>query len=125
MSVEELVFVVSTRHFAASLAFYRDLLGLDLVEEWTEYGHGAVLSAGARARVELIEIEDLSDEPLPNRAPFLGLQVTDVDEFNRRALAAGATFASPLRDRPWGGRGFVLRDPNGIGVNVYSAYDKG
>lgn len=125
MSVEELVFVVSTARFEASLAFYRDVLGLEVVEEWTDYGHGAVLSAGGPARVELIELEDLPDEPLPKRAPFLGLQVVEVDEIHRRALAAGSTIASPLKDRPWGGRGFALLDPNGIGVNVYTAYDRG
>jgi catechol 2,3-dioxygenase-like lactoylglutathione lyase family enzyme len=125
LSIEELVFVVTTRRFDASLAFYRDVLGLTLVEEWAEHGHGAVLAAADQARVELIELEELGDEPLPERAPFLGLQVADVDEVHRRAVAARSTIAAPLKERPWGGRGFALRDPNGIGVNVYTAYDAG
>ena len=125
VNVEELVFVVSTSHFDASLAFYRDLIGLELVEEWTEFGHGAVLSAGGAARVELIELAEAADEALPRHAPFLGLKVTDVDGVHERAVGAGATILSALQERPWGGRGFAVRDPNGVGVNVYTAYETG
>jgi catechol 2,3-dioxygenase-like lactoylglutathione lyase family enzyme len=124
VSVDELVFVVSTGHYDASLAFYRDVLGLDLVEEWTEFGHGAVLSAGGAARVELIELE-VPDDPLPRHAPFLGLKVTEVHVIHERAIAANAPILSPLQERPWGGRGFAVQDPNGIGVNVYTAYERG
>ena len=124
VSVEELVFVVSTGHFAESLAFYRDLVGLELVEEWSEFGHGAVLSAGGSARVEIIEL-DVPDDALPRHAPFLGLKVDDVDAIHERAVSAGAPILSPLQERPWGGRGFAVQDPNGIGVNVYTAYVDG
>ena len=61
MTVEQFVFVVQTSRYDASLAFYRVLLGLDLVEEWTDFGHGAVLGAGDVARVELIELESAAD----------------------------------------------------------------
>jgi catechol 2,3-dioxygenase-like lactoylglutathione lyase family enzyme len=124
VSVDELVFVVSTAHYDASLEFYRDVIGLELVEEWTEFGHGAVLSAGGAARVELIELE-VPDDPLPRHAPFLGLKVTDVDPIHERAVAANAPILSALQERPWGGRGFAVQDPNGIGVNVYTAYERG
>ena len=48
--------------------------------------------------------------------------MTNVDEIHARVVEAGATIASPLQERAWGGRGFAVHDPNGIGVNVYSAY---
>jgi catechol 2,3-dioxygenase-like lactoylglutathione lyase family enzyme len=124
VTVEELAFVVSTGHFDESLAFYRDLIGLELVEEWSEYGHGAVLSAGGVARVELIDL-DLPDAELPRHAPFLGLKVSDVEMIHERVVAAGAPILSALEQRPWGGRGFAVEDPNGIGVNVYTAYESG
>jgi catechol 2,3-dioxygenase-like lactoylglutathione lyase family enzyme len=124
MSVEAFVFVVTTARFDESLRFYRDLLGLELVEEWAEYGHGAVLSGGGQARVELIEL-DVPNEALPGHAPFLGLQVDDVEDRHGRLLAAGANVVSPLADRAWGGRGFGVLDPNGVSINVYSAYDRG
>ena len=116
------MFVVRTSRFAESLAFYADVLGLDLVEEWTDFGHGAVLAAGGIARIEIIELDGATDAA-PDAGAFLGLQVTNVDELHERAVGHGSTIASDLQERPWGGRGFALRDPNGIGVNVYSAYD--
>jgi catechol 2,3-dioxygenase-like lactoylglutathione lyase family enzyme len=64
--VEQLVVVITTAAFDASLAFYRDVIGLEVVEEWTDAGHGATLSAGGPARVELI---DLPDAPPTTRRP--------------------------------------------------------
>jgi catechol 2,3-dioxygenase-like lactoylglutathione lyase family enzyme len=124
MAVEAFVFVVTTARFDESVRFYRDLLGMELLEEWTEFGHGAVLTGGGHARVELIEL-DVPDGALPRHAPFLGLQVDDVQDRHDRLLAAGAKVVSPLADRAWGGRGFGVLDPNGVSINVYSAYDGG
>ena len=119
--VEELVVVITTRRFADSLAFFRDTLLLELVEEWTEQGHGAILSAGGRARIELIDVPDA--HPVADGDPtFIGLQVADIDPIHERARAAGHEVIREPADRPWGGRGFVVRDPNGIAVNVYTAY---
>lgn len=123
MSVEALVFVVRTHRYAESLAFYREVMGLGLIEEWTDFGHGAVLSAGDVARVELID-DPSTDDSGAEAGAFLGLQVTNVDEVHARAIAAGTNIVAALQDRPWGGRGFAVRDPNGIGVNVYTSYDQ-
>ena len=121
-AVEQFVFVITTRRFGESLGFYRDLIGLELVEEWAEHGHGAVLSGGHHARVELVEL-DVPEEPPPRHAPMLGLQVADVPAIHARLLASGWPIASPLVERAWGGVGFGVLDPNGVAVNVYSAYE--
>ena len=119
--VDEFVVVIKTALFEASAAFYRDVLRLALVEEWTEHGHGAVFSAGGTARVELI---DLAGEELgePSDRTFVGLKVATVDPIYERAVALGCEIVAELSERPWGGRGFVVRDPNGVAFNVYTAY---
>jgi len=119
--IEQLVVVVKSRSFSDAFAFYRDVLGLDLVEEWTDAGHGAVFSAGGPARVELIDLPEGTESP-PSDAMFIGLQVADIDPIHRRAAVAGHEIVREPADRPWGGRGFVVRDPNGIAINVYTAY---
>ena len=121
--VEQFVFVITSRSFAASSAFYAEVIGLELVEEWTEQGHGAVFSAGGPARVEII---DVPDDPTvaASDATFIGLQVADIDPVHARAMAGGHEIVREPAERPWGGRGFVVRDPNGVAINVYTAYDE-
>lgn len=60
LRIDQLVVVIATAAFEGSLAFYRDVIGMELIET----------------------------------------------------------------DRPWGGRGFVVRDPNGVAVNIYTSYDR-
>jgi uncharacterized glyoxalase superfamily protein PhnB len=58
----------------------------------------------------------------PAAGVFLGLQVHDVDDVHERLMAVGADVRSPPAEKPWGGRGFVVFDPNGVAVNIYTEY---
>jgi catechol 2,3-dioxygenase-like lactoylglutathione lyase family enzyme len=111
---------VPTSDLAASIGFYRDALGLELMEEWTEMGRGAILRASTAAEVELIEVNDLADPPEPRTA--IGLQVDDreVDLIYDRLEQAGARLKAPPRVRAWGMRGFGVFDPSGVPVNIYA-----
>ena len=120
--VDQFVVVITTVAFDASLAFYRDVIGLEVVEEWTDAGHGAVLSAGGPARVELIDLPDAAR--VDTDSLFIGLQVAGIDDLYERAMAAGHEIVREPADRPWGGRGFVVREPNGVALNIYTAYDR-
>jgi catechol 2,3-dioxygenase-like lactoylglutathione lyase family enzyme len=120
-AVEQLVVVITSAAFDASLAFYRDVIGLEIVEEWTDAGHGAIFSAGGPARVELIDLPERA-LPVDTESLFIGLQVPAIDGLYDRAKAAGHEIVREPADRPWGGRGFVVRDPNGVAINIYTAY---
>ena len=111
------VFVVPTSRLSESLAFYRDGLGLELLEEWSDMGRGALLATSAGGQVELVEQADVVEVPEPRVA--LGLQVTGVDRIYERLTALGARTKAPPRVRPWGMYGFGALDPNGVPVNVY------
>jgi uncharacterized glyoxalase superfamily protein PhnB len=85
-------------------------------------GHGAVLSAGGPARVELI---DLPERPrVDTESLFIGLKVQSIEPLYERAVAGQHEIIREPADRPWGGRGFVVRDPNGVAVNIYTAYER-
>jgi catechol 2,3-dioxygenase-like lactoylglutathione lyase family enzyme len=120
-NIQEFVVVITTAAFDPTLAFYRDVIGMGLVEEWTQAGHGAVLSAGGPARVELIDLPDRAR--VETESLFIGLLVSDIDGVYERAIAGGHEIVRQPADRPWGGRGFVVRDPSGVAVNIYTAYD--
>ena len=119
--IDEFVLVIKTGVLDATLAFYRDVIGMQLIEEWTQAGHGAVLSAGGPARIELI---DLPEHPrVETESLFIGLQVDAIDGIYHRARDGGYEIIREPAERPWGGRGFVVRDPNGVALNIYTAYD--
>ena len=111
------VFVVPTTKLEESLRFYRDGLGLELLEEWSDMGRGALLAASGDAQVELIEMADVPVTPEPRVA--LGLQITGVDGVYARLISAGAEVKAPPRERSWGMYGFGALDPNGVPINVY------
>jgi catechol 2,3-dioxygenase-like lactoylglutathione lyase family enzyme len=113
------VFVVPTDNLGASLAFYRDGLGLQVVDEWEQLGRGALLRVGAETDLELIELDGVERPAEPRMG--IGLEVDDdlVDEIYDRLVARGHTVKGPPRLRPWGKRGFGALGPNGEPVNVY------
>ncbi|MCU5781027.1 Glyoxalase/bleomycin resistance protein/dioxygenase [Alcanivorax balearicus MACL04] len=49
---------------------------------------------------------------------WVAVDVDDVDAQYQRFRDAGVDIEVPLRDEPWGDRHFVVRDPNGIPVDV-------
>jgi PhnB protein len=54
-----------------------------------------------------------SKEDWPDTPALLRLYVKDIDEVLDKALRAGATLVTELRDFPWGDRGGRIRDPLG------------
>jgi catechol 2,3-dioxygenase-like lactoylglutathione lyase family enzyme len=116
---QHVVFVVPTGDLRTSLRFYRDALGLRLVEEWSDMGSGALLRIATNAEVELIEVVDLAAVTEPRMG--IGLEVDDeaVDTVYERIVALGFVVKAPPRVRPWGKRGFGAIAPEGTPVNVY------
>jgi catechol 2,3-dioxygenase-like lactoylglutathione lyase family enzyme len=113
------VFVLPTEDLAAVLPFYRDGLGLEMLEEWTELGRGALLRVSDQTELELIELEGV-ERPLEPRMA-IGLELDDalVDEVYDRLIRLGFRVKGPPELRPWGKRGFGALDPDGVPVNVY------
>ncbi|QIM52600.1 VOC family protein [Hydrogenophaga crocea] len=112
---------IVTEHVNASRDFYTRLFGADVVYE----GEGAwfvLLRLGER---ELAFMRPGLDTQAPifqgaygGQGMWLALDVDDAEAEHRRLVALGAPVVLPLRDEPWGDRHFVLRDPNGIGVDI-------
>ena len=49
---------------------------------------------------------------------WITVDVEDVDAEYKRLTDMGVALELTLRDEPWGDRHFVVRDPNGIGVDI-------
>ena len=57
--------MVPTIRLAESIRFYRDAIGLRLIDEWSDMGRGAVFEAAETAHVELVEIAAVPDVDEP------------------------------------------------------------
>ncbi|MHB1328923.1 MAG: VOC family protein [Gemmatimonadales bacterium] len=54
----------------------------------------------------------------PGRGMWITIDVDDVDAQHVRLVSLGIPIEVPIRTEEWGERHFVIRDPNGIGVDI-------
>jgi len=109
---------LTTPRFEETRDWYRDLFGLQLLEQWDEPGdRGCILGLGTGVNEALLEIYEGGAD-----ADFSGLslqfRVPDIDQF---PVPDEARYAcrGPV-DRPWGSRYLILTDPNGVSVVLFS-----
>lgn len=118
--------ILAVSDFAASLAFYRDRLGLEVAAVYDEPPYATLVSAGAR--ISLAEqghpSEDRPGVALaapadPSRANVvLVLEVQDALAVHAQLRAEGVrTLAAPFSP-PWGGCRFFCVDPDGYLVEI-------
>ena len=98
--------------------WYRDLFGLELLEEWDEPGdRGCILGVPGEPRQALIELCHCE-----TGHDFAGVSLQfRVDDLDAFVVPDDQRFASRgPEERPWGSRYLILTDPNGVSVVVFS-----
>ena len=102
--------VLAVKDLAASVAFYRDVLGLSVDFEVPGW---AFLSRG-RFQVMLGECADaMRAEETGDHSYFAYVAVEGIDELHREISARNVTFVQALSDKPWGMREFGVKTPDG------------
>ncbi len=108
----------------ASVRFYTQTLGFELLRADPPGDDGrsdfAVVARGG-AMIMLADERMLrgSGEPIGEprgRGIDVRIMAGDVDALYASLQQAGANIVAPLRDRPYGLRDFVVRDPDGFGL---------
>jgi lactoylglutathione lyase len=127
--VRELRVAVTADDYDEALRFYRDALGLPVVESWeNEGGSGAILDAGratlevlSRSQVEYVdEVEAGGQSSGPVR---FALEVDDSVEAAERLEAAGAERLGGPVVTPWQHRNVRLRAPDGMQLTLFTVLD--
>jgi catechol 2,3-dioxygenase-like lactoylglutathione lyase family enzyme len=93
--------------------FYENLLGFKVA---MDMGWIVTLASPENETAQISLSEGLP--PPQEDHPVLTIEVADVDEMNRRALAGQHEIAMTLRDEEWGVRRFFIRDPDGRVINI-------
>jgi len=110
--------ILYVRDLAASIAFYRDVLGLPF--KFEDAGYAEFATHGTRfALYELRRAEWLTGRTAaPGPAAEVVFLVDDVDAHARRLAAGGVSIISGPADRPWGHRTVHLQDPDAFIVEL-------
>jgi lactoylglutathione lyase len=127
--VHELRVAVTVEDYPEALRFYRDALGLPVVDEWEgPDGSGAVLAAG-RATLELLskpqaELVDRIEVGERVAGPVrLALEVEDSAATAETLAGAGAELIGGPIVTPWSHRNVRLRAPDGMQLTLFSVLD--
>jgi catechol 2,3-dioxygenase-like lactoylglutathione lyase family enzyme len=104
-------YVIAVHDLARSAAYYRDVLGFDVL--WPDVP-GWRLFVRDECRIMAGECPDAPPAgDLGDHSYFAYLQVDAIDDFYAAVTSRGAVVVKPLRDEPWGMREFGLRTVDG------------
>jgi lactoylglutathione lyase len=124
--IREVRIALTVESFEEAVRFYRDGLGLAVVEQWqTADGRGIILALGPHTTLELFDVDQASlvDQLEVGRrvsgAVRLALQVPDVAAEVSALEQAGATVLSHPMLMPWGDRNARIETLDGMQVTLY------
>jgi lactoylglutathione lyase len=124
--VRELRLAYTVEDYEGAMRFYRDVLGLPVLEEWNQpTGSGAVLDAG-RATLELLSVDqsELVDRvevgEVVSGPVRLALEVEDSEETAKALMSAGAQKVGGPVVTPWSHKNVRLRAPDGMQLTLFT-----
>jgi catechol 2,3-dioxygenase-like lactoylglutathione lyase family enzyme len=117
----------------ASLAFYRDALGLELRNEVNQGGfRWLTLTPPSQPDIEIVLSEARAGRPpadgealevLVTKGSLMGaiFRTSDLDTTFEKVRASGAEVMQEPTDQPWGVRDCAFRDPSGNMIRINEA----
>lgn len=119
--------VLTVEDFDEAVAFYRDALGLEQLEDWSGDDGRVILLDAGQATLELfdrrqaVSVDRIEAGSRVSGPVRLALEVDDLDGTVQRLVAAGATAEGTHRVvPPWGGRNARLRAPDGMQLTLFN-----
>ena len=119
----DLLASLTVKDVVASLAWYRDVLGFTVHEQYAPEGRLRAVSLKAGTVRILLGQDDGARGWDRVKGEGFSLQITtaqDVDEIASRIRVAGGTLVTEPSDTPWGTRVFRLHDPDGYKLSISS-----
>jgi catechol 2,3-dioxygenase-like lactoylglutathione lyase family enzyme len=120
----EMRVALTVEDFESVVSFYRDGLGLEPGEIWTDHGNGQIFSAG-RATLEIFDpahadsVDQLEVGQRVSGQIRFAFEVPDVYVAVQRALTYGATLIHEPVLTPWNHLNARLRSPEGLQITLF------
>jgi catechol 2,3-dioxygenase-like lactoylglutathione lyase family enzyme len=124
MAVHEFRIALTVGDFERAVRFYRDGLGLEPGELWTDGGRGQMLLAG-RASLEIFDpdyaahVDRLEVGRRVSGQIRFAFQVDDVQAAVERAVTHGATLVHEPALTPWNDLNARIQSPDGQQITLY------
>jgi catechol 2,3-dioxygenase-like lactoylglutathione lyase family enzyme len=127
--VKELRIALTVEDYDEALAFYRDALGLKLLDEWkTETSNGALLDAG-RATLEIFDegqaamVDDVEVGRRVSGTIRFALEVANSAAVAEELVRAGAQRIGAPVETPWGDVNVRVQAPDGMQLTLFTPAD--
>jgi catechol 2,3-dioxygenase-like lactoylglutathione lyase family enzyme len=124
--VKELRIALTVENYEEALAFYRDALGLKLLEEWnTEGANGALLEAG-RATLEIFDegqaamVDEIEVGRRVSGTVRFAVEVDDAATVAEELQRACAQHVGSPVEPPWGGVNARVQAPDGMQLTLFT-----
>jgi catechol 2,3-dioxygenase-like lactoylglutathione lyase family enzyme len=128
--VFELRVALTTADYERMVRFYREGLGLEPANIWTdEHGQALIFEIG-RATLGIFDeghaasVDQIEAGKRTSGHIRFALEVPDLQAAMERLLANGATLVHPPIVTPWGHHNVRLQDPDGMQITLFQVADK-
>ena len=105
--------IVGVRELEGALAFYRDVMGFELLYSAPEFSYAAFRVGDLRFSIAAGDGDENSTPGSGNRNTGIGFVVADVDAAHGELTTKGVRFTMPPGKQPWGGYMAMFADPDG------------
>ena len=103
--------------YEASVAFFRDTMGLEVLRSFEEGGRGTILLA-ADGQIEIFAPDDPDVSPGVTGAT-LAWEVADADGVHADVAGRGAVTSGTPTMQPWGHKNFSVEGTDGWTITLY------
>jgi catechol 2,3-dioxygenase-like lactoylglutathione lyase family enzyme len=112
MKVKRIVANVAARDVDKASAFYKDVLGLEVLMDL-----GWIRTYGSSSKMT-VQVSVMSEGGSGTAVPDMSVEVDDIEEALVRVREAGIAVEYGPATEPWGVRRFYVRDPFGKLINI-------
>ncbi len=109
--------VFTASDYDRTVAFFRDVMGLEVLMSFEVGGRGTILLA-ADGQIEIFA-NDSGEAVAPVSGAAMAWEVSDAAATYDRLVAAGAELLDPPTMKPWGHSSFRVRGPDGWMITLF------
>lgn len=122
MKIKRVDTTFHTEKMQESKEFYMENFGFELAFESDWYIELVTPEKDAGVSFTLPQREE--GEFFNGRGVILSFEVEDADLEYARLESEGVTIYQGIQDKPWGERSFVVNDPNGVHIYIYTLIER-